>query len=110
MALITRCSVAGCTQVQAACRRATKSICVVTTSRYTNSLRWPHRKNPKGEDLANVAAIEPDPHVRSSGRGIPYPANHVQERRNAPEPHHAGTKVPVLPLMVCHRGTRLRPH
>ncbi|GFU85257.1 uncharacterized protein TNCV_2385641 [Trichonephila clavipes] len=37
------------------------------------------------------------------------PANHVQEHRNAPEPHHAGTKASVLPLMVCHRGTRLRP-
>ncbi|GFW33915.1 hypothetical protein TNCV_3590001 [Trichonephila clavipes] len=23
---------------------------------------------------------------------------------------HAGTKVSVLPLMVCHRRTRLRPH
>ncbi|GBO17840.1 hypothetical protein AVEN_126384-1 [Araneus ventricosus] len=33
MAVITRCSIAGSTEVQAACRRATKSICVVTTSR-----------------------------------------------------------------------------
>ncbi|GBN87654.1 hypothetical protein AVEN_91199-1 [Araneus ventricosus] len=48
MAVITRCSIAGSTEVQAACRRATKSICVVTTSRYTSSLRWPHRKNSNG--------------------------------------------------------------
>ncbi|GBM66780.1 hypothetical protein AVEN_74324-1 [Araneus ventricosus] len=33
MAVITLCSIAGSTEVQAACRRATKSICVVTTSR-----------------------------------------------------------------------------
>ncbi|GFV91833.1 hypothetical protein TNCV_2975051 [Trichonephila clavipes] len=32
------------TEVQAACRRATKSICEVTSSRYTNSLRLPHRR------------------------------------------------------------------
>ncbi|GBM12420.1 hypothetical protein AVEN_55266-1 [Araneus ventricosus] len=48
MAVITRCSIAGSTEVQAACRLATKSICVVTTSRYTNSLRWPHRKKSNG--------------------------------------------------------------
>ncbi|GBO41050.1 hypothetical protein AVEN_189746-1 [Araneus ventricosus] len=48
MAVITRCSIAGSTEVQAACRRATKSICVVTTSRYTSSLRWPHRKKSNG--------------------------------------------------------------
>ncbi|GBL92932.1 hypothetical protein AVEN_54586-1 [Araneus ventricosus] len=48
MAVITRCSIAGSTEVQAACRRATKSIFVVTTSRYTSSLRWPHRKKSNG--------------------------------------------------------------
>ncbi|GBM12748.1 hypothetical protein AVEN_173710-1 [Araneus ventricosus] len=40
MAVITRYSIAGSAEVQAACRRATKSICVVTTSRYTSSLRF----------------------------------------------------------------------
>ncbi|GBN46377.1 hypothetical protein AVEN_182076-1 [Araneus ventricosus] len=48
MAVITCCSIAGSTEVQAACRRATKSICVVTTSRYTSSLRWPYRKKSNG--------------------------------------------------------------
>ncbi|GFX85508.1 hypothetical protein TNCV_3716801 [Trichonephila clavipes] len=32
------------TEVQVACRRATKYVCVVTTSRYTNSLRMFHGK------------------------------------------------------------------
>ncbi|GFT41210.1 hypothetical protein TNCV_3403671 [Trichonephila clavipes] len=50
-----------------------------------------------------MAAIEQDPDVRSNGRGMQYQANHLQEHRNAPEPHHAGTKVSVLPLMYCIR-------
>ncbi|GFY34216.1 hypothetical protein TNCV_2505191 [Trichonephila clavipes] len=32
------------TEVQAACKRATKFVCVVTTSRFTKSLRRPHRE------------------------------------------------------------------
>ncbi|KFM66484.1 hypothetical protein X975_13415, partial [Stegodyphus mimosarum] len=56
--------------------------------------------------MANMAAIEPEPHVRSSGQSISYSANHVQGHRNTPEPHHAGTKVPVLPLM-CHPSVKL---
>ncbi|GFV18263.1 hypothetical protein TNCV_252241 [Trichonephila clavipes] len=33
------------TKVQAASRRSTKSDCVVTSSRFANSLRYSHRKN-----------------------------------------------------------------
>ncbi|GFU86491.1 uncharacterized protein TNCV_423071 [Trichonephila clavipes] len=48
MAVITCRSTAGSTEEQAACRRETKFICVVTTSRYASSLRWPHRKKSNG--------------------------------------------------------------
>ncbi|GFU85258.1 uncharacterized protein TNCV_2385651 [Trichonephila clavipes] len=41
-------SIAETTEIQAACRRATKSICVITTSEYTSSLRWFHRKKSNG--------------------------------------------------------------
>ncbi|GFV04587.1 hypothetical protein TNCV_294641 [Trichonephila clavipes] len=77
MNVITRRSTAGSTEVQSACRRATKSICVVTTSPYTSTFRLPSRKNP------TVSAVEA---------------------------HHAGAKIPVLPIMVCHPGTLLKPH
>lgn len=97
-----------CTEVQAACARVTKSVCVVTTSRYTNSWKWPVGKNPMMWDLAIVATIEPDPPVWSRGREMPYPANHVQENRNAPEPHDSKIKGRTLFLSVCHRGTLVR--
>ncbi|GFW44698.1 hypothetical protein TNCV_4482431 [Trichonephila clavipes] len=38
--------------------------------------------------LVIVEAIEPDSHVQSSRRGMPYPANQVQEHSYLPEPHH----------------------
>ncbi|GFV48974.1 uncharacterized protein TNCV_2164641 [Trichonephila clavipes] len=85
MAIITRHSTEGSTEVQAACRRETRSICVVTTSRYTSSLRYPHRKK-----------------VRRQSRS--------RDQKCAGGPSHAGTKVPVLPLRECHRETLLRPY
>ncbi|GBN82224.1 hypothetical protein AVEN_207336-1, partial [Araneus ventricosus] len=71
MAVITRCSIAGSTEVQAACRRATKSICVVSTSRYTSSLRWPIGKNPtvnaeEENGVSKVVTFVPYPIQRSN--------------------------------------------
>ncbi|GFX59284.1 uncharacterized protein TNCV_4217001 [Trichonephila clavipes] len=46
---VKRLSSAGSTEVQAACRRSTKSVCAVITSPYTKSLRFPNRKKFIGE-------------------------------------------------------------
>ncbi|GFW59251.1 hypothetical protein TNCV_2781821 [Trichonephila clavipes] len=66
-----------------------KSVCTVARSRWTNFLRWPQRKNP----LVILAAIELDIPFRSKYRGMSYPANPVQEYRNAPEPHHVSSSI-----------------
>ncbi|GFV64229.1 hypothetical protein TNCV_4339031 [Trichonephila clavipes] len=63
----TRNSNAVSTEIQAACRRAAKSVCVVTSSRYTNPLRLSHRKtNPPVRDLVIVAAIDSHHYDRSN--------------------------------------------
>ncbi|GFV72706.1 hypothetical protein TNCV_1951751 [Trichonephila clavipes] len=36
------------------CRQATKSICAVTTSPYTNALRWLHTKKPNGGRFGDI--------------------------------------------------------
>ncbi|GFX01201.1 hypothetical protein TNCV_4581671 [Trichonephila clavipes] len=52
------------TEVQAACRRATKSVCVVTASRYINSLRLPQKKKKsnsgKSGDRGGIRTIPTD--------------------------------------------------
>ncbi|GFV37094.1 hypothetical protein TNCV_3111961 [Trichonephila clavipes] len=67
-------------------------------------------KNPTGNDLENMKAIGKILDVLYNGRGMQYPANHIHEFRNASEPHHTGSKISVLSLIVCQRETRLRPH
>ncbi|GFT90579.1 hypothetical protein TNCV_2729251 [Trichonephila clavipes] len=73
------------TKVQVACRRATKSVCVVTTSRYINSLRLLH-KNSNGVRSGYHGHHRTGRHVLSSFRSTLYRANHVQEYRNLPVP------------------------
>ncbi|GFW74678.1 hypothetical protein TNCV_962531 [Trichonephila clavipes] len=50
---------------QAARRRATKSVCVVTTSRYVSNSKCPIVK--KIHLFETGASTELDPHIRSSG-------------------------------------------
>ncbi|GFU28828.1 DUF4817 domain-containing protein [Trichonephila clavipes] len=83
----------------------------VTLSRYTNSLRLPHRKkNTMVQDLSNMGAIELDPHVLYSNRngdrfnscqviysqfGLAIHQNHHQARRRFVE--WAQNEIAVVP-------------
>ncbi|GFS63372.1 hypothetical protein TNCV_2308961 [Trichonephila clavipes] len=70
MAEITCRSTVRSTEVQVTCRRANKSICVVTTSQYTCFMRWPHKKNQtvSTEMLRSPIMLEPNfPCIAANG-------------------------------------------
>ncbi|GFU20030.1 hypothetical protein TNCV_1191741 [Trichonephila clavipes] len=56
------------TKGQTVYRRATKSVCVVTTSLYTDSLRCPHRKKTNYMRSGYRCGRRNGPHLGSSGR------------------------------------------
>ena len=55
-------------------------------------------------------ALKQNPQRPISCLRMPYPPNHIQEHRNAPALHDAGTKSRMFPLKVCDQGTRLKHH
>ncbi|GFU72812.1 transposable element Tcb2 transposase [Trichonephila clavipes] len=57
---------------------------VVTTSRYINTLRLSHRKKSNSVRSDDHGGHRTDPHIRYRRRSMLYPANHVQEHKNAP--------------------------
>ncbi|GFW64688.1 hypothetical protein TNCV_700911 [Trichonephila clavipes] len=72
------------TQVQAAYKQAFKSVSAVISRCATIPRYYPYSKNnPTIRDLVIVTTVDLNPHVQSTGSGMPYPANPVQKHRNA---------------------------
>ncbi|GFX00786.1 hypothetical protein TNCV_4577531 [Trichonephila clavipes] len=60
-------------------------LCVVTISRYTNSMIFPRRKKSNGvrSGYRRTGPLHPIQH-----QGVPHPANHERKHKNAPELYH----------------------
>ncbi|GFX84093.1 hypothetical protein TNCV_4859011 [Trichonephila clavipes] len=106
-------------EVKAACRLATKSICVVTSSRYAKSLKLPHRKKiPTMRDDRSGHRTGPlNPNQRSNSRGsvmdmIADPGNvwvralMTLKTRRVKGWYMFNARFQVLPLMLCRSSER----